>query len=457
MTRSDGAHYAGVGRATVDQIVAETLRHDPPGDHESTCTMIATLAAADLTAAELVVVGLHAAQHQALAAKDPEAHSLGLAQALSSYAVRLEHVGQTHDALKTCTTAVSLWEPLAASDPTHNHGLAMELNNQGCLLADTGRQEEALAASGRSVTLREALVAHDPGTHDADFAAALTNHSRRLAENQQFEQSLAVSHRAVAIHEERVACNAAPTPCSATALNNHAIRLYATRRGPEAVEAASRAVDLWEELAAHNPAHNRNLVTSLEVYSYLLGRMGERRQSWKVGARAATLQQRLAARDFPNTDLVDELVDHAATLLPNRQWDSTAHAVTFWESSAADLHPHDPGIAAALTASVRTLAETGQHQAALDTAARAAVLWETLAQDDPPTRDNAFVAALTACAAQLARTGHHEEAAACSARAHQVRQAAHDAHQKPALSSFLSSVRHRRSQNKKQTTDDASS
>lgn len=137
-----------------------------------------------------------------LAAAQPDAHRLDLAQALTSLASHLGQAGRRQDSLVAAEEAVGIYAACETVEWPDLPGLAAAFTNLSAGLGSVGRREEALGAIEQATMIRRELARVRPDLFLPELAASLNHQSVRLRELGRPQDGIAAIEEAVTIRRE---------------------------------------------------------------------------------------------------------------------------------------------------------------------------------------------------------------------------------------------------------------
>ncbi|MEV6321956.1 tetratricopeptide repeat protein [Nocardia sp. NPDC051787] len=344
------------------------------------------------------------------------------ADVLDRYASALTETGRHDEALEMSAQALTYAEQLLASNrDTHLVTVGKVLNNHAFRLDNSGRPEEAIIFTARAIDINEELSLLDE-RHRSEVGINLLNYANQLINLERYEEALEAAVRTVAVFDE-------PNPCEtsellAKALANHATALSRLDRHHEAVRVQERAVRIVQDCAAEEHlAFLPQLARTTRALAAWMSAADQWPEAKHRSAAAVRLWWEAAQHDRRHlSDLVD-VVDRHAEYCHDRR-DSAGAATDLGEiigwarqfGSTADAK--DRLLVVNLLGTYAwMLGDSGQRQAALDTAQAAVTLVEEVIEGSDDDHRAKLADTLDSLADALADCGRYREALRYNARA----------------------------------------
>jgi tetratricopeptide (TPR) repeat protein len=218
---------------------------------------------------------------------------------LTNYAVALDRIGQTQNALIASEEALSVFKSQSQNvAKQYMPSRAAALNNHAGYLLTLGRALEAIPTSREALRIRAQLAEMEPQKFESDYADALGNLAAHLATTGEFVEALSHASLALPIRERFAAMDPVKYEGSyAIALGNIANHLMKSGGDlHESLRLAKKALFIKKKLADLEPdRHSPSYAIALNNVGNFLSQIGEAAPSLDALQEASRIYLRLAA------------------------------------------------------------------------------------------------------------------------------------------------------------------
>ncbi|MFV2019347.1 tetratricopeptide repeat protein [Micromonospora sp. LOL_023] len=354
--------------------------------------------------------------YQHLAADEPTAHRRALGDALTNLANLLWQLGRATEAISPIQQALAIQRDLVATAEADNSRivtLAGTLDTTATVLALAGHQDAALAAA------REAIdVQHRHELAPTLRWSLLNTYSQCLNRVGRRVEAFAPMRDAAVICRQLAQENPGEyLPSLSVALLNISLQYSEAGAYRDALEPARESVDIARELADVNPvAYRPMLGSALHMLAAVFDDLGERQNAVTTLREAVELRRELA-NEQPVTHLpglADSLINLSGMLhvVRDPRTIECAHeaVVLYRQLAAADPQIHLGGLAAALNRYSSALSAAGREHDALNAIWESTRIRRQLSQRHPAVHLPHLVSSLQSLSIRLAALGRFAEA-----------------------------------------------